>query len=180
MLDLFKRKLFKIIFCLFVFIALPFTILMLFGSQRYVYRAEVKINATAEIIFPYLYTPEKFSVWQKGVKSLTPDRIDFDQPGDSATIILSNDEENNTLPITIVEIAPSTHLITASDSPVFKTQTIWKLERFRDHSVLHQEAICFYSGVGRFMAPFLTTKAEQQLQKDLFMLRDTVERAHGN
>ena len=67
MLDLFKRKLFKIIFWLFVVIALPLTVLMFIGSQRYVYRAEVKIKSTAEVIFPYLYVPDQVIRWQDGV-----------------------------------------------------------------------------------------------------------------
>ena len=175
MLELIKRKLFKIIFWLFVLIALPVTILMFVGSQRYIYRAEVKINSTADNIFPYLYTPEKVSVWQSSLKSLSIRDNEFNQPGDTATMILDGGEKDHRIPITIEDISPSTHLRTSSESEVFKTQTTWDLKAVDDHSIVRQEVVCFYSGIGRFMAPFLTDDAENQLQADLNQLRETVE-----
>ena len=125
MLELFKRKLFKIIFWLFVLIALPFTILIFVGSQRYVYRADVRINSTAENIFPYLYTSEKVAVWQTSLKSLSLRDNEFNQPGHTATLILDGGEKDHRIPITIENISPSTHLRTSSESEVFKTQTTW-------------------------------------------------------
>ncbi|MAP73231.1 MAG: hypothetical protein CMJ55_03090 [Planctomycetaceae bacterium] len=175
MLELIKRKLFKIIFWLFVFFALPFTVLMFVGSQRYVYRAEVKINSTADNIFPYLYTSEKFSVWQSSLKSISLRDNKFNQPGHTATLILDGGEKDHRIPITIEDISPNTRLRTSSESKVFKTQTTWDLKAVGDHSIVRQEVICFYSGVGRLMAPFLTDDAENQLQADLNQLRETVE-----
>ena len=66
-------------------------------------------------------------------------------------------------------------LRTSSESEVFKTQTTWDLKAVDDHSIVRQEVVCFYSGIGRFMAPFLTDDAENQLQADLNQLRETVE-----
>ncbi|MEC9096167.1 MAG: hypothetical protein VX776_06005 [Planctomycetota bacterium] len=175
MLEFFKRKLFKIIFWLFVLIALPFTILIFVGSQRYVYRADVRINSTADNIFPYLYTSEKVAVWQTSLKSLSLRDNEFNQPGHTATLILDGGEKDHRIPITIENISPSTHLRTSSESEVFKTQTTWELKAFSDHSIVRQEVVCFYSGVGRLMAPFLTEEAENKLQADLNQLRETVE-----
>ncbi len=175
MLELIKRKLFKIIFWLFVLIALPFSILMFVGSQRYVYHAEVKINSTADKIFPYLYASEKVTVWQTSLKSVSLRDNEFNQPGHTATLILDGGEKDHRIPITIEAILPSTHLRTSSESQVFKTQTTWDLKSVGDHSIVRQEVICFYSGVGRLMAPFLTDDAENQLQADLNQLRETVE-----
>ena len=175
MLKLIKRKLFKIIFWLFVLIALPFSVLMFVGSQRYVYHAEVKINSTADNIFPYLYASEKVTVWQTSLKSVSLRDNKFNQPGHTATLILDGGEKDHRIPITIEAILPSTHLRTSSESKVFKTQTTWDLKVVGDHSIVRQEVICFYSGVGRLMAPFLTDDAENQLQADLNQLRETVE-----
>ena len=175
MLELIKRKLFKIIFWLFVLIALPFSVLMFVGSQRYVYHAEVKINSTADNIFPYLYASEKVTMWQTSLKSVSLRDNEFNQPGHTATLILDGGEKDHRIPITIEAILPSTHLRTSSESKVFKTQTTWDLKAVGDHSIVRQEVICFYSGVGRLMAPFLTDDAENQLQADLNQLRETVE-----
>ena len=144
-------------------------------KRQYIYRAEVKINSTADNIFPYLYTPEKVSVWQSSLKSLSLRDNEFNQPGDTATLILDGGEKDHRIPITIEDISPSTHLRTSSESEVFKTQTTWDLKAVDDHSIVRQEVVCFYSGIGRFMAPFLTDDAENQLQADLNQLRETVE-----
>ena len=178
MLDLFKRKLFKIIFWLFVLIALPFTVLMLIGSQRYVYRAEVRINSTADVIFPYLHTPDEVIRWQDGVSSLSPRENNFNRPGHTGSLILNGADTEHSLTITIDTISPSTHLITSTESGIFKSQTTWELKTYEDYSIVHQEVVCFYGGVGRFMAPFLTSKAERQLQADLERLKKTVEAEH--
>jgi len=180
MLDLFKRKLFKIIFWLFVLIALPLTVLMFIGSQRYVYRAEVKIKSTAEVIFPYLHMPDEVIRWQDGVKSLSPRDNNFDRPGHTASLILNSSDTEHTLTITIDDIFPSTHLTTSTESDIFKSQTTWELKTLGDHSVVRQQVVCFYGGAGRFIAPFLTSKAEQQLQTDLEQLRKTVEAEHDH
>ena len=178
MLDLFKRKLFKIIFWSFVFIALPFTILMFIGSQRYVYHATVKINSPAEIIFPYLHTPDKVVVWQNGVKSLSLGNNQFNRSGDTATLVLDGQEKEHRITITIDKIVPDRYLITSSATEVFKAQTIWDLETFADHCIVNQEVIYFYGGVGRLIAPFLTGEAERQLQDDLSRLRQIIEKEH--
>ena len=180
MLDLFKRKLFKIIFWLFVVIALPLTVLMFIGSQRYVYRAEVKIQSTAEVIFPYLYVPDQVIRWQDGVKSLSHPDNSFDRPGDTALLTLNSDDVEHSLRLKIDKILPSTHLITSTESDIFKSQTTWELKALKDHSIVQQQVVCFYGGVGRFLAPFLTSEAEQQLQSDLERLRKTVEAEHGH
>ena len=135
----------------------------------------MKINSTADNIFPYLYTPEKVSVWQSSLKSLSLRDNEFNQPGDTATLILDGGEKDHRIPITIEDISPSTHLRTSSESEVFKTQTTWDLKAVDDHSIVRQEGVCFYRGIGRFMAPFLTDDAENQLQADLNQLRETVE-----
>jgi len=122
-----------------------------------------------------LYTPEKVSVWQSSLKSLSLRDNEFNQPGDTATLILDGGEKDHRIPITIEDISPSTHLRTSSESEVFKTQTTWDLKAVDDHSIVRQEVVCFYSGIGRFMAPFLTDDAENQLQADLNQLRETVE-----
>ena len=80
----------------------------------------------------------------------------------------------------IKDIYPSTHLITDSETSIFKSQTTWELVTLEDHSVVRQEVVCFYSGVGRFLAPFMTSEAERQLQEDLWKLREVVEQQQGD
>ena len=175
MLELFKRKLFKIIFWLFLLIAFPFSVLMVIGSQRFVYRAEVSISAPAEVIFPFLHQPSKVPLWQNGVLELKPIENDFNRPDQRAQLILAGDGKDHSIPIVIKDISPSSYLITNSETSFFKSQTSWDLKTFTDHAVVRQEVACFYSGVGRFLAPFMTSEAERQLQEDLWKLREVVE-----
>ena len=186
MLELFKRKLFKIIFWLFLLVAFPFTVLLLIGSQRFVYQAEISISAPVEAIFPFLHQPSKIPLWQNGVQELKPIENDFNRPDHRAHLILALDENdgkngnNHSIPIVIKDIFPSTRLITDSETSIFKSQTIWELKKLDDHSVVRQEVVCFYSGVGRFLAPFMTSEAERQLQEDLWKLREVVEQQQGD
>ncbi len=179
MLDLFKRKLFKIIFWMFVLFALPFSVLMLVGSQRYIYRAEIRIDAAIEVIFPYLHEPERVIQWQASVKSITPMDPEFNLPGHTALMVLQSEGSEHTVPITIEDIFPSTQLITSSETNVFKTQTTWELKPHGNQTIIRQEVVCFYSGIGRLMAPFLSDEAERQLREDLEILKATVEKVHA-
>mgnify|MGYP001977552756 CR=1 FL=1 len=183
MLELIKRKLFKIIFWMFVLIAVPFSILMLVGSQRFEYQAEVKLEATAEAIFPYLHDPDKVTLWQNGVLELKTDGNNFNRPGDTATLRLqgtSGKNSNHAFGMVIKDIFPSTHLITESEADIFKSQSTWELKTFADHSIVRHKVACFYSGVGRFLAPFMTDEAERQMREDLWKLKEVVEAEQGD
>lgn len=162
----------------FSFLAVLFVGLWLLGGRQQVFRAEVRIGAAPETVFPWLTEPALLKRWIGGFVESIPQGDARLRVGARSTELIEENGRTTEMSSEILVLQHARKLEVALSSPQLSGINDLTLEPLGDAGTrVRQRLTVRYRGVTRLFGPLLAHTVREKLRSDLERLRAGVESA---
>jgi uncharacterized protein YndB with AHSA1/START domain len=141
------------------------------------YQARVVIDAAPEVVFPYLYEPDRLRLWLGGFvesRSQTPGPL---RVGTRSTDVFTENGRTIEMETEVIELKPNRSLGVTVDNKMVFTEQRYELRPEGAGTVVEIDMEARGKGLTRLMGPFLGGMLRKRLDEDLARLKTAVESA---
>ncbi len=159
-----------------VLLVLAAATLYLLGGRKRTFRAEVRIDGSADEVWPWLVEPERLERWIGGLVESRPLGDGGLRVGARSVETIEEGDRRSEMTTEVVALDPARLLAVRLESGVLTGRNRLELWPAGDGATLLRQTLTVrYRGAARMFGPFLGGTVRRKLDADLDRLRASVE-----